>query len=75
MYILTEAKQNKGRLGAVGTHIVGETLITLAQRSTPSIFNSDGSRNMTTKYKLADIINLAAIQDTEIAGAEPGRTA
>jgi Animal haem peroxidase len=68
-YILTEAKLNGGRLGPLGTRIVAETLVTLAHRSTPSIFNNDGSRNMNAKYKLADIINLAAIQDTEIAGS------
>ena len=70
LYVLTEAKLNNGRLGAVGSRIVAETLFTLAQRSSPSIFNSDGTRNMTRRYKLADIINMAALQDTEMAGQE-----
>ena len=70
-YILVEAKLNNGRLGAVGSRIVGETLHTLIRRSTPSIFNSNGTRNFLGRHKLSDIINLAAIQDTEEALGEP----
>ena len=69
LYVLAEARNNNGKLGVVGTHIVAETLITLSRRSTPSIFDSNGNRTLATKHKLSDIINLAALQDTEIAGA------
>jgi hypothetical protein len=65
LYVLTEAKLNNGKLGAVGSRIVAETLTTLVQRSTPSIFDSNGKRRFDARYKLADIINLAAIQDKD----------
>ena len=63
LYVLAEAKQNGGKLGVVGTTIVAETLVALIRRSKPSIFDSQGRRTSTNRHRLADIINLAALQD------------
>lgn len=65
LYILTEARLNNGKLGAVGGRIVAETLRTLVQRSSPSIFDANGKRRSSVSYRLSDIINLAAVQDTD----------
>ncbi len=64
LYVLTEAKQNGGKLGVVGTTIVAETLLALIRRSKPSIFDSQGRRTSTNRHTLADIIKLASIQDS-----------
>jgi len=63
LYVLTEAKQNGGKLGVVGTTIVAETLLALIRRSKPSIFDSQGHRTSTNRHTLADIIQLAALKD------------
>lgn len=62
-YILAEAAQNNGKLGAVGTTIVAETLISLLQRSKPSIFGAGGVRVSSARHTLADILLLADAQD------------
>lgn len=63
LYVLAEAGQNGGRLGAVGTTILAETFVALIRRSSPSIFDAAGQRSSTDRHKLADIVTLAAEQD------------
>jgi hypothetical protein len=65
-YILAEAGNPAGpngkHLGAVGSHIVAETLVSLIRRSPVSILSNSKDPDF-GNFKLADLLKLAARQD------------